>query len=121
MFLSTPNNAKPGALMGWKNLNPFDLQYNLANKRIPAIDVQYPVKHVKAQDSQDKDSHEKNGDYYGQVDEQNDKHGIGRTVSPFGSIFEGEWFDGSIQGWGREILYDGSYYEGEFLNGQKNG
>tara|TARA_B110000285_G_C15017095_1_gene559592 strand:+ start:587 stop:784 length:198 start_codon:yes stop_codon:yes gene_type:complete len=25
MFLSTPNNAKPGALMGWKNLNPFDL------------------------------------------------------------------------------------------------
>lgn len=88
MFLSTPNNAKPGALMGWKNLNPFDLQYNLANKRIPAIDVQYPVKHVKA-----KDSH---GDYYGQVDEQEDKHGIGRTVSPGGSIFEGEWFDGSI-------------------------
>ena len=36
------------------------------------------------------------GDYYGQVDEQDDKHGIGRTVSVGGSIFEGEWFDGNI-------------------------
>ena len=57
MFLSTPTNARPGALAKWKELSPFDLQYNLANKRIPPIDTKYPVRHVKATDS--------HGDYYG--------------------------------------------------------
>ena len=60
MFLSTPTGAKAGALSSWNELNAFDLQYNLANGRIPAIEVQYPVKHVKANDA--------HGDYYGQVD-----------------------------------------------------
>lgn len=96
MFLSAPTNAKIGALNAWKELNPFDLQYNLANQRIPAIDVHYQVKHVKVTDA--------HGDYFGQVDvATGQKHGIGRSVSVSGSIFEGEWWDGRIQGWGREI------------------
>jgi hypothetical protein len=114
MFLSTPTGAKFTALAAWKDLNSFDLQYNLANGRIPAIKTNYPVKHIKATDAQ--------GDYYGQIDvATNQKHGIGRLVSRTGSIIEGEWYDDRIQGWGRKISFDGGHYEGEFLNGQKNG
>ena len=63
MFLSTPTGAKFAALNAWKELNTFDLQYNLANGRTPAINSKYPVKHIKANDVA--------GDYYGQMDPTN--------------------------------------------------
>ena len=36
-------------------------------------------------------------------------------------IYEGEFNNGKIDGYGRMIYFDGSYYEGYFKNGVKNG
>ena len=49
---------------------------------------------------EDVDSH---GDYYGQVDSEGLKHGIGRSQNQKGSIYEGEWKNNRHNGYGREI------------------
>lgn len=72
MFQFAPIDAPALALDKWKVLPRFDLYNYLSNKQINTpIDSDYEVQHVE-----DADSH---GDYYGQIDLQLNKHGIGRS------------------------------------------
>ena len=58
--------------------------------------------------------------YFGQVNSENKKHGIGRECWVSGQIYEGEFKNGKADGWGREIDYN-FYYEGMYKRGERCG
>ena len=63
-----------------------------------------------------------NGIYNGQVNEDLDRHGIGRWVHNMGwEIYEGEWKNDQRHGFGRSIKWAGSWYIGFWKNGKKHG
>ena len=54
------------------------------------------------------------------------KNGVGTYLFDDGNIFEGEWKDGRLNGFGITILYDETgmlfgTYDGQFRNGEKSG
>jgi len=55
-----------------------------------------------------------NGDtiYTGQLDQNDKPNGIGRERSKNGAIYEGQYKDGTYEGWGRKIYSGGRYYIG---------
>ena len=60
--------------------------------------------------------------YHGQVNEENQPHGVGRMEwRRKGGVYEGQFLNGKRQGYGRLIWYDGSYYEGMFEDDGQNG
>ena len=59
--------------------------------------------------------------YSGQVDENLLPHGIGREVRKDGSIAEGQFTNGWLNGWARQIEDDGAYTVGWFKDSEMNG
>lgn len=60
------------------------------------------------------------GVYFGQYDNNNRRHGWGQFVFQDGTLYEGEWENDAICGFGRLIRND-CYYEGYVKNGKANG
>lgn len=63
---------------------------------------------------------EKNEIYYGDTNEEGQKNGFGKLISPDIQRI-GAWRDDKFYGWGREVRNDGKIYEGRFINGDLNG
>lgn len=63
---------------------------------------------------------EKNEIYYGDTDEEGQKNGFGKLISPDIQRI-GSWRNDRFYGWGREVRNDGKIYEGRFINGDLNG
>ena len=61
--------------------------------------------------------------YIGEVKEgtKDTKHGIGIRVWSGGSIDEGYWKDGKLDGRGRRIFDNGTYYIGQWKEGIRDG
>jgi hypothetical protein len=58
--------------------------------------------------------------YEGQVNEKNEKHGLGKLTTPEKTLM-GHWRNNQFTGWGREINKNGEIYEGKFINGKLYG
>ena len=54
--------------------------------------------------------------YEGQVNENNEKHGLGKLETSEKTLM-GHWRNNQFTGWGREINRNGEIYEGKFVNG----
>jgi len=62
------------------------------------------------------------GTYYGSISPQGQRHGLGVNVSKSDqSIYEGQWHEGQMNGYGRMFLLDGDMYEGHWQNGLHHG
>lgn len=59
--------------------------------------------------------------YFGQVNERQKMHGIGRYTQDNNGIYEGSFENGKHHGFGRLISGNGDYYEGYFKNGVYSG
>lgn len=59
--------------------------------------------------------------YVGTLSPRNEPHGKGRLTDATGSVYEGEFVDGSEQGHGTLTYADGGSYEGAFLAGVFSG
>ena len=62
----------------------------------------------------------KNETYFGEINDQREKHGFGKLVTPEMERI-GNWRNDEFTGWGREIRKNGEIYEGKFVNGKLNG
>ena len=63
---------------------------------------------------------EKNEVYYGDINNEEQKHGFGQLITlTFLKI--GNWKNDKFHGWGREVRNDGKIYEGKFVNDILNG
>ena len=63
---------------------------------------------------------EKNEVYYGDINDEEEKHGFGKLITP--NIMRiGNWKNDKFHGWGREVRNDGKIYEGKFVNDILNG
>ena len=60
------------------------------------------------------------GIYKGDINENGEKHGFGKFISPTIKRI-GMWRRNNFNGWGREITKNGSFYEGKFVDGKLNG
>ena len=58
--------------------------------------------------------------YEGQVNEKNEKHGLGKLTTPEKTLM-GHWRNNQFTGWGREINKNGEICEGKFINGKLYG
>ena len=58
--------------------------------------------------------------YEGQVNEKNERHGLGKLTTPEKTLM-GQWRNNQFTGWGREINRNGEIYEGKFVNGNLSG
>ena len=58
--------------------------------------------------------------YEGQVNEKNEKHGLGKLTTPEKTLM-GHWRKNQFTGWGREINKNGEICEGKFINGKLYG
>ena len=54
--------------------------------------------------------------YQGEINFQNEKHGIGRLTAPK-YVRVGTWRDDQFTGWGRESRVNGDVFEGRFVDG----
>ena len=58
--------------------------------------------------------------YQGDINESNQRHGIGKLITPY-YILIGIWKNDKFSGWGRESRCNGDVFEGRFENGLING
>ena len=65
-------------------------------------------------------NYEKDEIYKGDLNNNGEKHGYGRYISPELKRI-GMWRRNNFTGWGREIRPNGDIYEGKFINGKLNG
>ncbi|MBQ0138427.1 MAG: hypothetical protein KBT36_03950 [Kurthia sp.] len=56
------------------------------------------------------------GTYFGEVNKDGLKDGVGQAVWDNGSKYLGDWRNGKISGTGKYIYASGSYYEGSFVD-----
>ena len=63
---------------------------------------------------------EKNEVYYGDINNEEQKHGFGKLITPI-LMRIGNWKNDKFHGWGKEIRNDGKIYEGKFVNDMLNG
>ena len=62
------------------------------------------------------------GWWYGQVNDRDEPHGIGRYImSATGSVYEGQQSHGKLYGWGRMIWFNGDVFEGTWKNNCMHG
>ena len=61
------------------------------------------------------------GYYQGQVNINQQPHGLGRYVSKDGEVYEGQWEFAEENGYGRRILNTGEYYIGMWKDYKFNG
>ena len=62
------------------------------------------------------------GTYNGQINDNFDRHGIGRWISHNGwNIYEGEYKNDEQCGYGRQIKWDKSFYIGYWKDGKRHG
>ena len=62
-----------------------------------------------------------NGEYLGQWNSREQRHGFGKQVWENGNSYEGGWKNDQMHGKGRHIWTDGRIYEGEWANGTRHG
>lgn len=58
--------------------------------------------------------------YFGQLNDEGKPHGFGRKQSKF-SIYDGQFQNGEMDGWGRLIYYNGSHYVGMWKENMYDG
>ena len=63
---------------------------------------------------------EKNEVYFGDINNEEKKHGFGKLITPT-KMRIGNWKNDKFHGWGREVRNDGKIYEGKFVNDTLNG
>ena len=59
--------------------------------------------------------------YVGEWNVENQRHGKGKVFFKDGSIFEGHWLYGMVNGLGRHIHSDGAYYLGQWKDDMVHG
>ena len=63
---------------------------------------------------------EKNEVYSGDINNEEQKHGFGKLITPT-FVRIGNWKNDKFHGWGREVRNDGKIFEGKFVNDILNG
>ena len=113
VLFEIPNEIDDSVRNRLRDLGPVDVQELVRQNKIE-YNRQNPIKRLAGRDKYDF--------YVGQVNGQNQYHGVGRYYDHYDKVlYDGNFSNGVINGFGREIEFTGYYYEGFFEADRRHG
>ena len=61
------------------------------------------------------------GDFYSGEWQSDSRHGKGKLIFSNSEVYQGDFCDGQISGYGKQTYLHGGYYKGYWLNNMKHG